>query len=117
MTKTTHEQTAIENTQNVGQEASMVTLNFTKRFTGGTLKGLVVSETMRFANESLAVEFVEFGRKGCRKPIGGSPWKIVDASIASAQRCSAIYSDQPCGGLMVETDYDDWPRCERCGTN
>lgn len=33
-----------------------------------------------------------------------------------AARCSAIYAEKPCGGLIVEGE-GDWPRCERCGMN
>jgi hypothetical protein len=58
-----------------------MTLYFTKRFTGGTLKGLVVNESMRFVSLEAAAEFVRFGRKGTKKAVGGSSnWKIVDAS-------------------------------------
>ncbi len=59
----------------------MTTLYFTKQFTGGLLKGLLYNESMVFANEILAAEFIKFGRKGCKKPTLGSPWKIVDASF------------------------------------
>lgn len=58
----------------------MVTLYFTKHFTGGLLKGLSVNESMRFANDEAAAEFVKVGRKGFKAFLGSSPWKIVDAS-------------------------------------
>jgi len=58
----------------------MVTLYFTKRFTGGLLKGLAVNESMRFASDTDAAEFVKAGRKGFKKVVGSSQWKIVDAS-------------------------------------
>lgn len=59
----------------------MVTIYFTKLFTGGLSKGLRQNESMQFASETLAAEFLKFGRKGCKKAtLGTSPWKIVDAS-------------------------------------
>jgi hypothetical protein len=69
-------------TQTTTQEAGMTTLYFTKQFTGGSLRGLTINESMQFASTDAAAEFIKFGRKGCRKPVaGGSPWKIVDASF------------------------------------
>lgn len=44
--------------------------------------------------------------------------KVETAETATeqdAKRCAAIYANEPCGGLIVETD-DDWPRCGLCGT-
>lgn len=45
--------------------------------------------------------------------------KVETAETATeqdAKRCAAIYANEPCGGLIVEAE-NDWPRCERCGTN
>lgn len=54
----------------------MITLYFTKQFTSGMLKGLFYNESMRFASEVEAADFVKAMRKGSKKV----DWKIVDAS-------------------------------------
>jgi len=64
----------------------MVTLYFTKQFTGGLLKGIRITESMRFASPELASEWVAWARKGCKKPIGGSPYKVIDASFQNYAR-------------------------------
>lgn len=64
----------------------MITLYFTKEFTGGVLKGLRFNESMRFANEKLAADWATWARKGCKKPIGGWPYKIIDASFQNYTR-------------------------------
>lgn len=57
------------------------TLYFTKEFTGGLLKGLHHNGSMTFENVEDAAEFLKVMRKGVKKPIGGSPYRIVDASF------------------------------------
>lgn len=64
----------------------MVTIYFTKQFTGGLLKGLTHTGSMQFVSIERASEWVSWARKGCRKPIGGSPYKVIDASFQNYQR-------------------------------
>lgn len=59
----------------------MITLYYTKEFTGGLLKGLRVNESMTFVSIEAAEKYKAFGFKGCKKPIAnGSPYKFIDAS-------------------------------------
>ena len=59
----------------------MITLYFTKQFTGGILKGLLYNESMHFDSYESAAQWLKFARKGCRKPYDrSSPYKVVDAS-------------------------------------
>jgi hypothetical protein len=58
----------------------MITLYFTREFTGGNLKGLFYNATMTFATTDEAVKFVERGKRGIKSKFG-SPYKIVDYSF------------------------------------
>ena len=62
------------------------TLYFTKLFTGGNLKGILYTGTMTFVSPEAASEFIKAGRKGVKRPIGGSPYRIVDASFQDYRR-------------------------------
>jgi len=64
----------------------METLYFTKQFTGGLLKGIRIIESMRFASPELASNWLKVARAGIRKPIGGSPYKVIDASFQNYTR-------------------------------
>ena len=72
---TANEQTKFQNTLS-SMEGKMITLYFTKQFTGGVLKGLFYNESMRFVSDAAAAEFLKVMRKGSKKV----DWKIVDAS-------------------------------------
>lgn len=61
----------------------MVTVHYTKLFTGGTLKGITRREQSTMS-EGSAKGFIEAGRKGIKKPIGGSPYKFTDWQILPA---------------------------------
>jgi len=64
----------------------MHTVYFTKLFTGGTLKGLTYHGSISYPTLEACAAFIAHGRKGVRKPIGGSPYKIVDASFQDYRR-------------------------------
>ena len=63
----------------------MTTIYFTIQFTGGTLKGLTHTSAMTFTTIEAAAAFGRIGRV-CRKPIGGSPYRVVDSSFQDYRR-------------------------------
>jgi len=50
------------------------------------LKGIRIIESMRFASPELASNWLKVARKGIRKPTGGSPYKVIDASFQNYSR-------------------------------
>ena len=64
----------------------MQTIYFTKFFTAGVLKGLTINEKVSFPTVEACVDYVRRGAKGIKKPLGGSPYKIIDWSFQSYAR-------------------------------
>jgi len=65
----------------MGNNTSKVTLQFTREFTGGTLKCLRYEDSITFVSRDAAADYLVAGRKGFDKPVCGSPYKIVEAVI------------------------------------
>lgn len=65
---------------------AMHTIYFTKLFTGGTLKGLLVHESISGPDKDRLARSWRIGRE-VKRPIGGtSPYRIVDASFQKYTR-------------------------------
>ena len=66
----------------------METVYFTKEFTKGFLKGIRIIESISFPTVEDCARFAVVGRE-VKKPIGGSPYKIVDASFQNYSRSTS----------------------------
>jgi hypothetical protein len=63
----------------------MTTIYFTKLFTAGPLKGLTYQDKATGPDVATLAKFYRVGRE-VKKPIGGSPYRIVDASFQNYAR-------------------------------
>ncbi len=59
----------------------MFTLFATKLFTSGLLAGITYEFTMEFVTEQAAIDWATWAEKGCEKPIGGSPYRVINWSV------------------------------------
>ena len=65
----------------------MVTLYFTKKFTGGPLKGLTYNDQVSFGSVESAMAYVARARGRTKRRRGcGSPWIMVDHSFQKYDR-------------------------------
>lgn len=61
------------------------TIYFTKLFTGGLLKGLTYQDKATGPDVATLAKQYRIGRE-VKRPIGGSPYRIIDASFQSYAR-------------------------------
>ncbi len=64
----------------------MATIYFTRRFTGGALKGLVHHDSASGPDAAALARFWRVGRKVKRSAISPSPYEIIDASFQKYTR-------------------------------
>jgi hypothetical protein len=57
------------------------TVEYVKKFTGGHLKGLIYEGSISFPTKRSAETYILIGKKGIKKPIGGSPYKFIKAKL------------------------------------
>lgn len=72
-------------TQFTTTEDAMHTIYFTKLFTGGVLKGLTYHDQATGADVTALAKQFRIGRE-IRRPVCGSPYRIVDASFQKYAR-------------------------------
>lgn len=64
----------------------MVKVYFTRLFTSGILQGLTHNDSISYPTVNECVKFINQGKQGFKKCMGGCDYKIIDASFQKYDR-------------------------------